>query len=76
MVAVPAPVPKTTPLPSTIAAAGLLLVHDPPEVPLLNKLIVEPVHTDEGPLIVPALATGLTVTLYVANDEPQVFETK
>lgn len=76
MVAAPAPIPNTTPFTSTIAAAGLLVLHEPPEVPLLMRLIVEPAHTDDGPLIVPALATGLTLTLKVVNDDPQLFETK
>ena len=76
IVAVPVPTPKTTPFASTMAAAGLLVVQDPPEVPLLIKVIVEPVHTEEGPLIVPALARGLTFTVYVANDEPQLLVTK
>lgn len=76
IVAVPVPMPKTIPLASTIAAAGLLLLHDPPGVPLLVKLIVEPAHTADGPLIVPALATGLTTILNVVNDDPQLLETK
>ena len=76
MVAVPVPVPKTTPFTSTIAIAALLVLHIPPAVPLVLKLIVELAHTLEGPLIVPALAAGLTVTLYVANDDPQVLATK
>jgi hypothetical protein len=76
IVVVPEPIPNTTPLASAIAAAGLLLLQEPPGVPLLIKVMVEPVHTEEGPLIVPALAAGLTVTLYVVNDDPQVFETE
>ncbi len=75
MVAVPVPTPKTNPFASTNATDELLLLHDPPGVPLLSKLMDEPVHTDDGPLIVPALAAGLTFTLYVANDDPQIFET-
>jgi hypothetical protein len=63
MVAVPVPVPKTTPFASTIAIAALLVLHTPPAVPLVLKLIVELVHTLEGPLMVPALEAGLTVTL-------------
>lgn len=76
MIAVPGPTPNTTPFASTIAAVALLLVQTPPAVPLLTKVIVEPVQTDEGPLIVPALARGLTVTLYEANDDPQELEMK
>lgn len=75
MVAVPGPTPSTAPFTSINAIPGLLLLHEPPGVPLVMRLIVEPAHTDEGPLIVPALAAGLTVTLYVANDDPQVFAT-
>ena len=63
MVAVPVPVPRTTPFASTIATAALLVLHAPPAVPLLLKVIVELVHTDEGPLMVPAFAAGLTFTL-------------
>ena len=63
MVAVPVPVPKTTPFTSTIATALLLVLHVPPAVPLLLRLIVDPAQTVAGPLIVPALADGLTVTL-------------
>lgn len=62
MVVFPAPVPKTTPLASTWAAAGLLLVQIPPGVPLLDKLIAEPLHTEEAPLMEPAEAPALTST--------------
>ena len=64
------------PFPSTNAPKGLLLLHDPPGVPLLTKVIAEPLQTDEGPLIVPALAAGLTFILKVVLDVPQVFVTK
>ena len=72
----PVPVPNTTPFASTIATAGLLLLHVPPGFPVVLMLTVEFLHTDEGPAIVPAFAAGLTFTLYVANEDPQVFDTK
>ena len=63
MVVLPAPTPRTVPLPSTIAAAVLLLLHVPPVDPLLVSASVEPTHTeDDAPEIVPAFGVGLTVT--------------
>ncbi len=61
MVVFPAAAPVTTPAELTDAAAGLLLVQEPPLLPLELKLILDPIHTDEPPLIVPALRTGFTV---------------
>lgn len=63
MVAVPTPVPNTTPLTSTIAIAGLLVLQVPPVLPLVVRLTVEFLQTVEAPDIVPAFAAGLTFTL-------------
>lgn len=53
----------TTPVvASTVAIPIALLLHDPPLFPVELKLIVEPIHTDDPPLIVPAFRTGFTVT--------------
>ena len=38
------------------------MFQDPPVVPLVSKLMVALTHTDAGPLMVPAVTWGLTVT--------------
>ena len=46
----------------TLAIAGLVLLHVPPEVPLLVNNEVNPPHSDDAPLTVPAETLGLTVS--------------
>ena len=75
MVAVPAETPDTTPLLLTVATKLLFELHAPPEVPLLLKVIGDPAQTVDGPLIVPALANGLTVTLNEEEELPHVLDT-
>jgi hypothetical protein len=55
----------------TDATEGLLLLQLPPTLPLLVNVVDKPVHTDDAPLSVPALASGFTVTSFVALDVPQ-----
>ena len=63
MTDVPALIALTTPVvASTVATAGLLLLHDPPASPLLLYVADEPIQSGEEPLTVPALAFGLTVS--------------
>ena len=63
----------TTPLVElTEATAGLLLTQVPPTVPLLVKVVDKPVQTVVVPLIVPAIASGFTLTVYVAEEVPQI----
>src|SRR6185312_16400144 len=50
----------------------LLLLHVPPVLPVEVKLMLAPVHTDEGPLMVPASSSGLTVMVVTAVADPQV----
>ena len=76
IVAVPAPIPKTVPPGNAKATLVLLLLQVPPGSPLLLKLMLEPVHTEEGPLMVPALGAALTFTRKVAEEDPQLLETK
>ena len=65
MIEVPAPTPVTTPVPdTTVAFAGLLLLHVPPLVALLSVVVV-PIQADSVPLIAPGAA--VTVTSYVAT---------
>ena len=73
MITLPGATPLTTPEDVTVAIAGLLLLQAPPGVPLLLKLMDEPAHTDEGPLIVPAFAAPFTVTIVMAIGLPQPF---
>jgi len=54
------------PLLFTVAIEVLLLVHVPPAVPFVLNVIVDPVHTLDSPLIVPALPAVVTVTVFVA----------
>jgi hypothetical protein len=63
IVAVPAETPETTPEELTVAIAVFEDVHEPPVLPLLVKVVVEPEQTVWVPLSVPALAPGTTVTL-------------
>ena len=49
----------------------LLHVPVPPDAVASLSVIVNPVHTDEGPLIVPATGVALTVILVVVVAEPQ-----
>ena len=62
MVVVPAPTAVTSPDPAfTVATDVLLLLHDPPALPLLLYVAVAPIQSGEVPLTVPALAFGFTV---------------
>jgi len=72
----PVPTPVTTPVwGSTVAVAGVPLFQIPFGAPLLLKLTVDPTHTLERPVIVPALGNAFTVTGNWANVVPQVLET-
>lgn len=54
----------------TLAIALLLLLHVPPEA-ASAKVMVEPIQTTEGPVMVPALAVVLTVMATEAEAVPQ-----
>ncbi len=65
MIDVPALTPVTTPVPdTTVALAGLLLLHVPPLVALLSVVVV-PIQADSVPPIAPGAA--VTVTSRVAT---------
>ena len=64
MVVVPLATAVTLPLPSTVAAAVLVLLQVPPPAASLSAM-AEPIHTADGPLMVPATGNGLTVTVVV-----------
>ena len=57
----PAERPVTRPVGLIEAIAGALLDQTPP-LPLVLSWVVAPVQMADAPLIVPALALGLTVT--------------
>lgn len=57
------------PEPSTDATEGSLLVHVPPDTPLVNSELVE-IQTVAGPAMVPADGAGLTVSVVVAAADP------
>ena len=72
MVDVPADTPVTTP-PDTVASA-LLLLHVPPGAASV-RVIVDPIHTPAGPLIVPVTRAAPTVTGADAIADPQALVT-
>jgi hypothetical protein len=74
MVTEPTDTPVTTPAVLTVAREASLLLQVPP-VPVVVKLIVVPVHTVLGPLIVPALGMGNTVIGLVLRAVPQALVT-
>jgi hypothetical protein len=53
----------------TVATEVLLLVQNPP-VAVVDRVLVLPVQRFEGPLMVPALGSGVTVTVEVAWQAP------
>ena len=68
--AVPFDTPVTEPVLLTVATAVLLLLHVPPPTASVRD-IVEPVHTTDGPLMLPAVAVRLTVIAAVVVAVPQ-----
>jgi hypothetical protein len=58
----PSETPVTTPTASTVALAVLLLLHTPPDIALASA-VVEPIQTDEAPVLA---GTEPTVMLVVA----------
>ena len=71
MVAEPADTPRTLPEVLTVATPVAEELHEPPLPDVLN-VVFEPAHTDDEPLMVPALGNGLTVTACEAVLVPQV----
>ena len=71
MVTLPEATPVTTPLLFTVAVLVLLLLHVPPDVPFVVNVIVDPAHTDDDPLIVPALDAAVTEIDLVVLAVPQ-----
>lgn len=64
ILAVPAPTAVISPeLAFTVATAVLLLLHDPPVVPLLVYEAVAPIQSGVAPLTIPAFPFGLTVNV-------------
>ena len=76
IVAEPPLTPVTTPVDEfTVATAVLLLLQDPPLVPLLVNVVVDPIQTVAAPLTVPAFAAAFTVIPFEAVVDPQLLLT-
>ena len=71
MVAEPAATPVTSPELFTVNIDVLLLLHEPP-VTVFDINATEVTHTPSGPVMVPALGIGLTVTIFVEVLAPQL----
>ena len=65
MVAVPELTPVTTPVADTVATPVAAELHAPP-VTISVRFVAEPEQKENVPVIVPELASGLTVTTAVA----------
>ncbi len=75
IVAVPAPVPVTTPDVPTVATGVLLLLHVPPDV-ASESVMADPVQTFPGPDMAAMEGRAFTVTTAVAVAEhPKELET-
>jgi len=73
---VPLVIPVTTPVDgSTVATDGVPLLQLPLGVPDLLNTMLDPAHTEVGPVIVPALATLLTTIGKAVLVVPQPFVT-
>ena len=73
IIAFPADTPVTSPVAAlTVALVVFELCQMPPmSPPVFVKKMDDPVHTDVGPLMVPAFGTGLTFTVKEATFVPQ-----
>ena len=68
MVSVPGEIPVT--IPPLTAAAALLALQIPPGT-VFDKVMVEPVHTLEEPVMLPALGAGVILMILVTTAVPQ-----
>jgi hypothetical protein len=66
--------PVTTPVVLTVAIAVFVLLHTPPVVASAS-VVVAPGQTVVVPVMVPAVASGLTVNSAVSFAEPQLLVT-
>ena len=69
---VPAATPLTTPVLLTVATAGLLLLHVPPEAVSVSELVAV-TQTVAEPEMEPAWGSGRTVSVSSAERLPQAF---
>ena len=74
MIEVPVVTPVTIPV-VPIVALALLLLHVPPPT-LLVKVVVNPTHTADVPVIVPAFGRGLIVIVFVVDAVPHTLVTE
>jgi hypothetical protein len=52
---------------TTVATAGLVLLHVPPDVPFDMYVVVDPIQSGSKPLTEPAVTFGLTVNVLNAD---------
>lgn len=74
MVVVPADTPVTEPDVPTVATPGADDDQVPPEMPSASDILLA-THTDEEPVMAPAVGNGLTVMFWVAYAVPQLLVT-
>lgn len=65
------PTVPVVPVPDTVAVVVAVLLQVPPGTLALSETVA-PEHTDVGPVMVPALGNGFTVTGRVAVADPQL----
>src|SRR5436305_1611548 len=73
MVAVPPVTPLTVPVLLTVATAEFVLLHVPPATDAV-RVVAEPAHTLEAPLMAAVTGAALTVMALVAEAVPQLPE--
>jgi len=66
---VPPDTPVMIPLDEPIEAAGKVLVHSPPGM-RFDHVVVAPVHTEPGPVILPGVEAMVTV-IVLMQPEPK-----
>jgi len=66
--------PLTVPVVFTLATEVLVLLQVPP-LPVVVSIMLEPTQTMEGPVMVPAVLAGLTVSVAALPAAPQLLLT-
>ena len=68
----PVMVPVLLPI---VATAVFVLLHTPPVVPVVPKVVEVPAHKVPAPVIVPVVGSGLTVMTFVVVAVPHALVT-
>ena len=75
MVVLPSVNAATTPVAEIVATLVLVLLHIPPPVPEVVRLLVVPGQSVVEPAMVPGAGSGLTVTIEIAATAPHTLVT-